>query len=180
MKTTLQLLFGTTAVLAAFVVCCGGERVFPHKMPESKPGIPLSAAMERMFDYPTTRLQDNELFSQFKYTRLKGFDYHDGDGTVSRRDPSRPILVNGRYSIWYTERDTSVPPIGASRANEATDTVPSTDWELCDLWYATSTDGTARKRYSIIARVDCDLSMDHRDSTLKNPRVWHRPEVYFE
>lgn len=49
------------------------HQVFPHKMPDTKPDMPLSAAAERMFDYPAPRVQDNELFSQFKYTRLKGF-----------------------------------------------------------------------------------------------------------
>lgn len=119
----------------------GGDGVFPHKMPDRKPDIPLSAAMERMFDYPAPRVQDNELFSQFKYTRLQGFDYSGGDGTVSRRDPSRPVFVNGHYYVWYTKRATVTPPIGAARADEATDTIPSTDWDLCDIWYATSEDG---------------------------------------
>ena len=117
------------------------EGVFPHNMPKEKPNFPLSSAMERMFEYPAPRVHDNELFSQFKYTRLEGFDYNNDDGTVSRRDPSRPIKVGGNYYIWYTKRHTKVPPIGWNRAAEATDEIPSTDWDLCDLWYATSTDG---------------------------------------
>ena len=117
------------------------DEVFPHKMPEEKPDMPLSLAMERMFDYPSPRVQDNELYTLFKYTKLEGFDYNGGDGTISRRDPSRPILVNGKYYMYYTKRQTVVPPIGASRAAEATDVIPSTDWDLCDIWYATSKDG---------------------------------------
>ncbi|CDF79835.1 glycoside hydrolase (GH117) [Formosa agariphila KMM 3901] len=117
------------------------EEVFPFKMPTEKPNIPLSASSERMFDYLAPRAQDNELFSQFKYTQLKGFDYNNGDGTISRRDPSRPIFVDGKYYIWYTKRHTEVPPIGWNKAAEATDVIPSTDWDLCDIWYATSTDG---------------------------------------
>lgn len=133
----------SAAILSALLSSSspGEERVFPHRMPEKKPDIPLSAAIERMFDYMAPRVQDNELYSQFRYTRLEGFDYRDGDGTVTRRDPSRPILVGGQYYIWYTKRDTPVPPIGAGRAQEATDSVPSTDWDLCDIWYATSGDG---------------------------------------
>ena len=63
------------AILSVFLSssCPGEEGVFPHRMPEKKPDIPLSAAMERMFDYMAPRVQDNELFSQFKYTRLGGF-----------------------------------------------------------------------------------------------------------
>lgn len=123
--------------------------VFPHKMPTEKPNFPMSSAMKRMFDYPAPRVQDNELFSQFKYTRLQGFDYNNGDGTVSRRDPSRPILEDGVYYIWYTKRHTKTPPIGANRAKEATDEIPSTDWDLCDIWYATSTDGITWKEEGV-------------------------------
>ena len=119
-----------------------GSQVFPFELPSQKPNIPMSSSTKRMFDdYETPRVQDCELFTQFKYTRLKGFDYNNGDGTVSRRDPSRPILVDGKYHIWYTHRHTQVPPIGYARAKEATDIIPSTDWDLCDIWHATSEDG---------------------------------------
>lgn len=92
------------ACALAFVVSSmaawGDNPVFPHRMPEEKPGFELSSAMQRMFEYPAPRVQDNELFSQFKYTQLKGFDYRGGDGTVSRRDPTRPILAGGKYYVW--------------------------------------------------------------------------------
>lgn len=146
MRNLLKISFPVLLVL--FLNSCaetegnkGSPEVFPHKMPAEKPDIPMSAATERMFSYPAPRVQDNELFSQFKYTRLEGFDYNNGDGTVSRRDPSRPILADGVYHFWYTKRHTSVPPLGASRAKEASDEIPSTDWDLCDIWHATSVDG---------------------------------------
>ncbi|MFI3319900.1 MAG: hypothetical protein SNH01_02840 [Rikenellaceae bacterium] len=140
------------ALAALAVSCCaeqqgtqeGGVKygVFPHKMPTEKPDYPISAATARMFDnYPTPRVQDNEFYTTFKYTELKGFDNDNGSGLVTRRDPSRPIFVNGKYYMWYTKRDTKYFPIGASRAAEATDEIPSTDWDLCDIWYATSADG---------------------------------------
>ena len=130
-------------------------KVFPHKMPDEKPDIPMSAATKRMFDYPGKGIHDNELFSQFKYTRLQGFDYNNGDGTVSRRDPSRPIKVDGKYYIYYTKRHTSTPPIGARNASMATDEIPSTDWDLCDIWYATSEDGITWKEQGIaVARPE--------------------------
>lgn len=117
-------------------------KVFPHAMPTEKPDYPISAATARMFDnYPTPRVQDNEFYTTFKYTELKGFDNDNGSGLVSRRDPSRPIFVNDKYYMWYTKRDTKSLPIGADRAAEATDEIPSTDWDLCDIWYATSEDG---------------------------------------
>lgn len=115
------------------------KKGFPWDIPQEKPDRPLSSAMERLYDnYLTPRPEDNELFSSFKYTPLEGFDYNDGDGTISRRDPSKIIKESGKYYVWYTKRDTPVPPRGAQNSN---DTIPSTDWDLSYIWYATSADG---------------------------------------
>ncbi|GIZ09654.1 hypothetical protein [Flavobacterium sp. UMI-01] len=115
---------------------------FPYQVTQYSKERKLSAALERSFNqYPSYVNAENELYSQFKYTKLTGFDYHDGDGTITRRDPSKIIKENGKYYVWYTKRDTKVPPIGANRANESTDVIPSTDWDLAEIWYATSQDG---------------------------------------
>ena len=115
---------------------------YPWDIPPTKPDRPLSLAMERLYDnYLTPRPEDNELFSSFRYTPLKGLDYNDGDGTISRRDASKIIKENGKYYVWYTRRNTEVPPVGFSRAKESTDVIPSTDWDLAEIWYATSEDG---------------------------------------
>ncbi|MEM1122848.1 MAG: glycoside hydrolase [Bacteroidota bacterium] len=112
---------------------------FPFKLPKEKPNRPLSAALERAYDnYLAPRPEHNELYSKFKYTELKGFDYSNGDGTVSRRDPSKVIFANGKYYVWYTHRATPSPPVGAAKSTE---TIPSRDWDLCEIWYATSEDG---------------------------------------
>ncbi len=114
-------------------------KTFPFLLPANKPNKPLSAAMQRNYDgFMAPRPEDNPLYSQFKYTRLKGFDYNGGDGTISRRDPSKVIFANGKYYVWYTKRETLTPPQGADKS---TDTIPSSDWDLCDIAYATSTDG---------------------------------------
>nr|WP_206036272.1 glycoside hydrolase [Crateriforma spongiae] len=134
-------MFGALLLCWSASPCMGQSQAFPHKMPSTKPDIPLSTASQRLFEYPAPLLQDNPLYTQFKYTPLQGLDYHDGDGTVTRRDPSRPILADGKYHIWYTKRDTVVPPIGAANAEQATDEIPSTDWDLCEIWHATSVDG---------------------------------------
>ncbi|GAL80615.1 hypothetical protein JCM19274_1241 [Algibacter lectus] len=39
--------------------------------------------------------------------------------------------------------------------------------------------GKGDKRHSIIARFDCDLSLDYNEPAFKNTGVWHKPEVYF-
>lgn len=114
--------------------------VFPYgNPPASKPPIPLSAAMNRVYtDYSARWPEANELFSNFKYTPLEGLDYSGGDGTVSRRDATKVIRANGKYYVWYTKRHTISPPRGPKAG---TDKVPSSDWDLAEIWYATSKDG---------------------------------------
>ncbi|WP_289063898.1 family 43 glycosylhydrolase [uncultured Zobellia sp.] len=112
---------------------------FPFKLPEEKPNRQMSVAMERIYtNYESPEPHKNELFSQFKYTELKGFDYNGHDGTITRRDPSKILLHDGKYYVWYTYRNTSTPPRGADMSN---DTIPSSDWDLAEIWYATSKDG---------------------------------------
>ena len=72
--------------------------------------------MERNYTaYPAPRPEDNELYSLFKYTELKGLDYNDHDGTITRRDPSKVIFANGKYYVWYTHRHT--PTARRARTN---------------------------------------------------------------
>lgn len=114
---------------------------FPYgNVPRTKPDRPLSSAMNRVYDgtYDSLEVATNELFSNFKYTPLKGLDYNGGDGTLSRRDATKIIRANGKYYVWYTHRATSTPPRDAAEAN---DTIPSRDWDLAEIWYATSEDG---------------------------------------
>jgi hypothetical protein len=112
---------------------------FPYKLPDKKPPGPLSKAIQRLYDdYPTEMPEKNELFSNFKYTQIEGFDYHNHDGTITRRDPSKIIRVKSRYYVWYTKRNTPGPPRGPG---QGTDTLPSSDWDLAEIWYATSEDG---------------------------------------
>lgn len=112
---------------------------FPFVLPEEKPDIALSKSMNNVYDrYGASTPQDNELYSKFKFSELEGFDYHDHNGTVTRRDPSRIVKANGKYYMWYTLRSTPTTYMGADKA---TDTVPSSDWDLCDIGYATSKDG---------------------------------------
>jgi len=113
------------------------DDAFPAKIPLEKPtDRQLSAAMQRMYDvWNPHEDRGNELFSNFKYSRLEGFSR---EPNVSRRDPSKVIRVKGTYYVYYTCRRTEAPPAGADKA---TDTVPSLDWDLAEIWYATSKDG---------------------------------------
>lgn len=112
---------------------------FPYGLPQERPDIPLSRAMERLFShYPAPSYWQNPLYTQFRYTPLEGFDYNGNDGTLTRRDPSKIVKANGKYYVWYTRRNTDTPPRGAEGGS---DTIPSTDWDLSEIWYATSNDG---------------------------------------
>jgi hypothetical protein len=117
----------------------GNAPFFPYGLPREKPDIPLSRAMERLYTrYSAPTYWWNELYSQFRYTPLEGLEYNDGDGTLTRRDPSKVVKANGKYYVWYTRRGTGTPPRGAEGA---TDLIPSSDWDLSDIWFATSEDG---------------------------------------
>jgi len=129
-------------ILALFFILMAGagsafaQEAFPAVIPLEKPDRPLSAAMERMYDqWNPHEDRGNELYSNFKYSRLEGFDYPE---STSRRDPSKVLKIDGTYYVWYTRRQTTLPPAGAAKA---TDQVPSTDWDLAEIWYATSLDG---------------------------------------
>ena len=91
-----------------------------------------SAAMRR---FPGND-EDNPFFTKFRYLPIPGLGYQRG---IVRRDPSCIIQVAGTYFVWYTRGAHPCPAVGHERATE---TLPAMPWDLTDLWYATSTDGT--------------------------------------
>ncbi len=126
----LILLIGLAIQLSA------GSKPFPGVVPQDKPDIPLSAAMQRLYDdWNPHEDRGNELYSNFQYTPLKGLELSE---SISRRDPTKVIKVDGVYHVWYTSRRTSEKPEGL---NKATDTKPGTDWDMADIWHASSKDG---------------------------------------
>ncbi|MFY0607642.1 MAG: glycoside hydrolase [Cyclobacteriaceae bacterium] len=163
--------------LTAGVLSCAGpsdsnqeQGGFPFKLPEERPDRQLSAAMERNYsNYMAPKPEDNELYSLFKYTELKGFDYNNHDGTISRRDPSKVIAVNGKYYVWYTYRNTSTPPKGAALSN---DTIPSADWDLSEIWYATSTDGFTWEEQGVAVPRPPKPQVGWRSVTTTDILVW--------
>ncbi len=140
----LQLL--SCAVAFMMIGCAEQEQAsnqsnveFPFEIPKERPSYPLSAATSRLYDqYEATTPQENELFSVFYFSPISGFDYDNGSGKISRRDPSRIVKVGDTYYIWYTLRKTVAAPAGAK---SSTDEIPSVDWDLSDIGYATSKDG---------------------------------------
>jgi hypothetical protein len=130
-------------IVTLMVLCLShnslAQQAFPNDLPESKPDRPLSAAMERFYDqWNGATGEANELFTNFKYTPLTGLDYNNHDGTISRRDPTKVLKIDGKYYVWYTHRETKIPPKGPQGGTE---TIPSSDWDLSEIWFATSEDG---------------------------------------
>jgi hypothetical protein len=131
-------------VLSIIMVCVmAGCQVQVHHEPDQERTV--SAAQQRVdekwIDYKEST---NEFFTNFTYTKIEGLEYpHKG---VSRRDPTKILRVDGTYYIWYTLRNTESVPVGHENA---TDEIPSRDWDMADIGYATSTDGFTWKEQGI-------------------------------
>ncbi|MEM7343346.1 MAG: family 43 glycosylhydrolase [Chloroflexota bacterium] len=141
------------------------QRPFPARLPAEKPqDRPISAAMVRLYDqWNPHEDRGNPFYSNFKYSRVTGIGKEAG---VSRRDPSTIIKVDGTYYVWYTKRQTEAEPAGLEGQ---TDTIPAVDWDLADIWYATSTDGFDWQEQGIaVARAP---KGQYGDRSLSTPSV---------
>lgn len=130
------------------------------KLPKEKPQG-LSHAMQRLYDiWPNPDDRDNEFFTNFKYSRITGIGKNK---QVSRRDPSKIIQVDGTYYVWYTRRETQSDPVGMDKC---TDQLPAVDWDLADIWYATSENGFNWHEQGVaVARTDKDQYGDRSATT---------------
>lgn len=115
------------------------HKIYPAKLMDTMPtDIELSAATKRLYEkWPEIDDRKNTLFTHFKYSHINGIGKEQG---TSRRDPSKIIKVNGLYYVYYTRRKTEACPVGIHVVNKS-DEVPTFDWDLCDIYYATSRDG---------------------------------------
>ena len=106
-------------VLGPFSLVWAGDPTqtepFPAILSLTKPtDRPLSAAMQRLYDqWNPHEDRGNELYSNFKYTPLEGLELK---ANISRRDPTKVLLIDGVYHVWYTCRKAAgVPAGGKSR-----------------------------------------------------------------
>ena len=108
----------------------------PERPKETRPTGPISKAMERVYDtYGVYKDARSEFFSAFRYSPISGLGKEPG---VTRRDPSKVIKDGETYYVWYSRRQTSEGWLGIAHASE---TRPAWDWDMADIWYATSKDG---------------------------------------
>ncbi len=150
---------------------------FPAIMPMEKPtDRPLSAAMARMYDvWNPHEDRGNELFSNFKYSRVTGIGKQRG---VSRRDPSKVVKVGDTYYVWYTRRQTEHEPVGPANC---TDELPAYDWDMADVCYATSKDGfNWEERGIAVARTPKGEYGDRSATTPDILVVNNRYYLYFQ
>lgn len=155
------------------------QDAFPYKMPAEKPDRKLSRAMERLYDdYGVTTPQENELYTLFKYSEITGLDYNGGDGTITRRDPTRIIKVGDTYYMWYTLRNTPTTYKGAANC---TDVIPSVDWDLCDIGYATSKDGFEWEEQGVAVARPPKPTLGWRSISTPEILVWRgKYYLYFQ
>ncbi|QEY12846.1 glycoside hydrolase [Cellvibrio sp. KY-YJ-3] len=143
---------------------------FPWDIPQQRPKRELSAAMSRLYDnYQSPRPEDNDLFSSFKYTRIEGFDYQGDTGRVSRRDPSKIIKHNEIFYVWYTKRHTIAAPQGPLKCS---DEIPSTDWDLAEIWYATSKDGFSWQEQGVAIKRPQKPELGWRSVSTPDILIW--------
>ncbi len=108
----------------------------PERPDETRPDGPISRAMRRVYDnYGIYKDAHSEFFSAFRYSPICGIGAEAG---TTRRDPSKVIKIGGDYYVWYTRRQTAERWLGVAQASE---TRPAWDWDMADIWYATSKDG---------------------------------------
>lgn len=154
-------------------------KYFPFNLPKEKPNIPLSASMTRVYEnYGAAKPQDNELYTLFKFTPIKGLEYSNFDGKVTRRDPSRIIKEGDTYYMWYTYRNTPSAPVGPQKA---TAELPSRDWDLCDIGYATSKDGFTWEDQGVAVHRPEKPTLGYRSISTPEILVWKgKYYLYFQ
>ena len=114
----------------------------PGEPPRRTPsGAALSAATHRLYDR-WGRYADSasEFYTTFRYSLLAGLGPEPG---VTRRDPTAVLHADGCYHVWYTLRAGGEPD-SANRPRAGREQrwdVAAYDWDLAEIWHATSADG---------------------------------------
>lgn len=76
---------------------------------------------------------------------------------VHRRDPSSVLLYKGKYYVWYSK--SYGPHVGFGTGDDFAKVFP---WDYCDLYYATSEDGSVWQEQGIAVRRGEDGAYDDR------------------
>ncbi|QCX37329.1 glycosyl hydrolase [Aureibaculum algae] len=116
----------------------------------------MSASYKRFRESKIRFDKYNEFNTNFVFKEVTGIGYEEG---VTRRDPSSVIMVDSVYYVWYSRPQVNTPLVGP---NDATDSTRAFHWDLCDIWYATSTDGYDWEEQGIAVHRGPKGRYDHR------------------
>jgi len=94
------------------------------------------------------------------------------DSNVIRRDPSAVLKVNDLYYVWYTK---GAGPSTWFNPNRSFEKV--FPWDLCDIWYATSSDGWTWEEKGAAVRRGPAGSFD--DRSVFTPEVLRHQGKYY-
>jgi len=172
-----RFLVGLVVALAS--TGCAGQTARTNERDQSGThftGIPLEKPTDRPLSAATARLYDrwdpladfgNEFHSNFKYSRVFGIGK---DPAVSRRDPSKIVRLRDTYYVWYTRRKTEHAPVGLQNyTDDMPDDVPAWDWDLADIYYATSKDGFNWTEQGVA--VGRNIGGDYANRSLSTPDI---------
>ncbi len=139
---------------------------------ESKTSQSLESASYKRFREGKIRYEKfNEFNTQFKFTKLEGFEFEKG---IERYYPSSIIQVGDKYFMWYSKPLANSGVVGP---NDATDTSRAFHWDLCDVWYATSTDGLKWEEQGVAIPRGATGNYDHR--SVFNPDILVANDKYY-
>ena len=86
--------------------------------------------------------------------------------------PSKVIYANGKYYVWYNPPGDSRGTRRGRNAHLSTDVIPSTDWDLADIFYATSTDGFTWEEQGVAVPRPPKPTLGWRSVTTTDILVW--------
>lgn len=113
----------------------------------------LSAASKRALERNYHKNAD--WFGRFSTQTLQGdFSFEEG---VTRRDPSKVLLIDGLYYTWYSKA--VGPSYGFGTGDPDKKVFP---WDKTEIWYATSKDGNTWKEQGLAVGRGAKDSFDDR------------------
>lgn len=128
-----------------------------------------SASYKRFRENHISYEKYNEFNTQFKFQKIEGFE----DG-AERYYPSSIIKADNQYYMWYSKPQSNSEVVGPIDAN---DTLRAFHWDLCDIWYATSTDGLKWEEQGLAVSRGTAGRYDHR--SVFNPDILFTDGKYY-
>lgn len=148
---------------------------------EYSAGIGKSTATRRAEQLWMSTGGDNNGFATgFQYSTITGIGKEAG---ITRRDPTTVLKLGATYYVWYTRRKTdhdrdlsNRPPV-----TEQSWDVPVFDWDLSEIWYATSTDGFHWQEHGVAVGTGPRDAFDGRSVFTPDVLVWEdRYYLYYQ